>query len=596
MTEPTSGGVVSSAIKVSGSAIPSSYQVHAIDIEQVINRIANAKITLIDGDPSTETFAISASATFVPGNEITIELGYDGNNSLVFSGIVTKQALRIQADTGAMLEVECKDKAIKMTVGRKSAAFSQKTDSQVITTLIGNASGVTANVTSTATQIEELVQYYTSDWDFVLARAEVNSMLVSTLNNTLSVFNPSTDTTSVMTITYGDNMLSFNADLDSVTQLAQVKASAWDCQTQKLINATAANNLAGPGNLSSKTLSSVVGLSEYELQTSANETSDDLTAWAKAQMLKSELSKIIGEATFLGNTLVVPGKYVTLAGVGARFNGDYFVSAVRHSVSANANWITEVGVGMSPDWFVATYDVVAPPASGLLPGIQGLYNATVLKIDADPDNEYRIQVEVALFNDNGTGLWARLANFYSSNGSGVFFLPEVGDEVILGFLNQDPRFPVILGSMYSQKNKPFSSYTPNAKNSLKGIITPTELQIKFDDGNTALSLITKNGNTVVLDDKNKQIKLAEPNSNSIIMSDSGIEIKSAKSITLTADQSVTIKGTQGVNIQAPSGTVATKGMSITETADTEYSAKGNATASVQGGTELTLKAAMVMIN
>lgn len=596
MTNPTSGSVATYVIKVAGSAIPDTYQVQNIQIEQAINRISTAVVTFVDGDPSAESFAISASATFVPGAEITIELGYESKNTVVFSGIVTKQTIRVSHSDGPLLAVECKDKAIKMTVGRKSAGFSKTTDSKVITTLIGNAAGVTANVTSTSAQLEELVQYYTTDWDFMLARAEVNSMVVSTINNKLSVFDPSTSTASVFTITYGVNLYTFDADLDAVSQLPKVTASAWDYGTQQLINASASNSLAGPGNLSSKKLAEVLGLTEFDLQTTGSETKDDLTAWAKAQMLKSELAKITGEASFQGNADVVPGKYVTLAGLGARFNGDHFVSAVRHLVSEDENWITEIEIGLSANWFVEEHQVVAPPAAGLLPGIQGLYNATVLKIDSDPDNEYRIQVEVALFNDKGTGLWARLANFYSTNGFGVFFLPEVGDEVILGFLNQDPRYPVILGSVYSKKNKPFSIFTPNAKNSIKGIVTKAELQIEFDDGNTALSLITKNKNTIVLDDKNKQIKISDQNNNVITMSSSGIEIKSPKNITLEADQTVTIKGTNGVNIQASGGTVATKGMNITETADTQYSAKGNATASVQGGAELTLKAAMVMIN
>ena len=52
----------------------------------------------------------------------------------------------------------------------------------------------------------------------------------------------------------------------------------------------------------------------------------------------------------------------------------------------------------------------------------------------DPDSQFRILVSVPLFDPNGEGIWARLTNFYSTNGAGIFFLPEVGDEVVLGFL------------------------------------------------------------------------------------------------------------------------------------------------------------------
>ena len=61
-------------------------------------------------------------------------------------------------------------------------------------------------------------------------------------------------------------------------------------------------------------------------------------------------------------------------------------------------------------------------------------------------------------------------------------------------------------------------------------------------------------------------------------------------------QNVNIKGTQGVTIASSGGDVASSGLNIKETAQMQYSAKGNASAEVQGGAQLVLKAAMVMIN
>jgi Rhs element Vgr protein len=591
---PDQSGVVTYAIKVDGTAIPGEYPVFAIHIEQAINRIATAVITLLDGSASGENFAISASPTFVPGREIVIEAGYDSTNKLLFKGIITKQSIRIERSGGPMLDIECKDKAIKMTVGRKNFAWSKIKDSAAISKLIADA-GLAADVAATTVVMPELVQYYVTDWDFMLARAEVNSMLVSTVNNKVSVFNPTKDVKSVMTLTYGVDLFGLNADLNAVTQLEQVKASAWDYQTQKLIDVTVPNDLAGPGNLSSKKLAEVVGLKNFELQTSAAEPKDDLSNWAKAQMLKSEMSKIIGNARAQGSALPLPGKYLTLDGLGARFDGNHFISGVVHDIS-DGNWMSNIDIGMSPLWFVQEHEIEAPPAAGLLPGIQGLFTAKVNKIDADPDSEYRILVEVALFNDKNVGLWARLANFYSTNGQGVFFLPEIGDEVILGFLNQDPRYPVILGSLYSQKNKPFSEFVPNQKNSLKGIVSKSTLRMMFDDENKILTLITPAKNTVVLDDKGEKIEIKDQNGNKIVMEAGGITISSPKDITLDAGKSVTIKGKTGVSIQASAGDVTVKGKNIKQTADMQFSAKGSLTAEVKGGTQLTLKAAMVMIN
>jgi len=594
MNSPIIGSVITYAVKVNGNTIPDTYQILSIRIKQSINRISSATIVFLDGDPTTESFAISSSSNFVPGNDISISIGYDSENTSVFEGIVSKQSLRVENAEGPMLEVECKDKAVQMTIGRKSGAWQKTKDSDAISSLISGA-GLSAAVSATSTEIPELVQYYVSDWDFMLSRAEVNSMVVSTINNKVSVFDPTEQTSSVLTVTYGENLYAFHAELNALTQLAKVTASSWDYQNQKLQSAEVSNNLAGPGNLSSKKLSDVSKLSNFSLQTSAAQSSDELRTWAQAQMLKSELSKITGTVRLQGNATLLPGKYMELDGLGARFDGNHFVSSVHHEL-VDGNWITEADIGLSSLWFIQEHQIEAPPAGGNLPGIQGLFNATVKKIDGDPDNEYRVLVEVALFNDKAAGLWARLTNFYSTQGQGVFFLPEVGDEVIVGFLNQDPRYPVILGSVYSQKNKPYSELTPNAKNSMKAIVSKSELRILFDDENKVLSLITPAKNTIVLDDKNKKISIQDENSNSIVMSASGITIKSPKTISIEADQTVSVKGSTGVTVTSSGGDVATKGVNITETANMQYTAKGNMEATVQGGVQLSLKAAMVMIN
>ncbi|AZZ98482.1 type VI secretion system tip protein VgrG [Pseudoalteromonas sp. R3] len=594
MSSSSNGGVATLEIKSAGSVIPDVVQVHSVVVRQNINRVASASIEILDGSPSQEGFSVSSSETFVPGAEISIAMGYDGSNSTVFTGIVTKQTVQVNPGVGPMLLVECRDKAIKMTVGRKSGVYQKTKDSDVMSTLIGN-SGLSADVSATSVDLPELVQYYTSDWDFLLSRAEVNSMVVSTLNGKVSVFSPIDDTSSVLTATYGDSLYHINAQLNSVTQLSEVKSTAWDAKSQAVINATASNSVSGPGNLSSKKLSQVVGLSEFGLQTTAAVDNDNLTQWAKGQMLKSELSKITGDARLQGNAKAQLGKYITIAGMGDRFNGDHFISGVEHDFS-DGNWFTTVELGLSPIWFVQEHEVSAPQAAGLLPGIGGLYNATVKQIDEDPDNAYRVLVEMPLYNDEGKGVWARLCNFYSSSGCGAFFYPEIGDEVIVGFLNQDPRFAIIVGSVYSENRKPYSELTPDSDNSKKAIVTKSNMRIVFDDKESILTITTDSDNTIVLDDQNKQIKISDQNDNSILLSESGIDIKSPKSINIQADESVNIKGATGVNVQAESGDVKLAGLNISAEADVQFSAKGSATAQVEGGAELTLKAAMVMIN
>ena len=588
-------GLITYTIKVDGKAIPEQFQVHSIVVEQVINRITLATVKVIDGDASKEDFTASESQYFVPGNKVTVEVGYDSKNKPIFDGVITKMSLKVEGDLGSTLEFVCKDLAVKMTIGRKNGNYQKMTDSSIISKVIGNYAGLSAEVASTSPELAEMVQYYSSDWDFILARAEVNGLLVSCLNGKVKVFDPNKDVKSALKVTYGENLFSFDAELNSVNQLSKTTASAWDPKTQQVINGSDSNAKAGPGNISSSKLSQVVALADYQMQTTAAEEKGELENWSKAQIKKSELGKIIGEVQFQGTELVSIGQYITLNGVGDRFNGDHFVSKIRHEI-VDGNWFVDADIGLETHWFIQEPGVVAPTASGLLPGVQGLHSAKVKKIHDDPDSGYRILITLALLDPQQVGIWARLSNFYSSGGFGSFFLPEVDDEVIVGFLNDDPRYPIILGSMYSHTRKPFSELQPNQDNSHKAIVTKSEIRLVFNDKDIQITITTPAGNTVLLDDKNKQISITDQNSNSIVMSSAGIDMKSPKNINISAEQKVSISGKMGVDIMAPNGDIDSSAMNISDSADMAFTAKGGLSGTVDGGTSLTVKAAMVMIN
>lgn len=590
------GSIATFVVKVGGNDIPDNVQVFSIKIEKRINKISLARIVVLDGEVSTGKFDVSSSSTFVPGGEVTIEAGYDSKNTLVFKGIITQQSIRIDNVNGSLLEIECRDAAIKMVVGRKSTTFSKKKDSEIISSIIGSYSGLSSDITATSRVWPEQVQYYVTDWDFILTRAEINGLIVTTSNGKVSVIKPDADTSPAFTIAYGDGLISFNADLNCLSQLGNVKANAWDYKNQTLLSGQAANDHPGLGNLSSKKLSEVVGLADFQLQTTAPLESADLTDWSYAQFIKSEYAKIIGEAKFQGTELAEPAKYLTLKGLGGRFNGDHLISGVVHDLS-NGNWITEVSLGLSPNWFIEEPDVMAPAASGLLPGARGLFNGTVKKIFDDPDSQYRILVTVPLFDQSGEGIWARLSNFYSTSGAGVFFLPEVGDEVILGFINEDPRYPVILGSLYSNTSlKPFAGLDPVEKNSLKAIVSKSGISVQFDDENKVYTVTTPSKNTMIICDKDKKITIQDQHSNSIVMSEDGITIKSPKDICIEADQSLKLTGKQGIKISSTGGDVEVNGINIKETAQSQFSAEGSMMAKISSGAELTLKSAMIIIN
>jgi phage protein D len=109
----SSGGVVTFSIKVNGETIPDELSAFSVHIEKKINRIAIAKIVILDGEADTGKFEASSSSTFLPGTPISIEAGYDSKNKLIFKGVITCQSIRIDNLIGSALEIECRDEAVK---------------------------------------------------------------------------------------------------------------------------------------------------------------------------------------------------------------------------------------------------------------------------------------------------------------------------------------------------------------------------------------------------------------------------------------------------------------------------------------------------
>ena len=589
LTEETN--LTSFTITSDGQEIPDTYEVLSIKTHSELNKIADAEIILIDGDPSTQEFNVTNSKVFMPGAKIEIKLGYHSKDETVFKGIVVKQQLKIDHDSGSLLHVICKDEAIKMTINRQNAIFVKKTDSAVIESLIKDA-GLSAEVTSTKIEYNELVQYYVTPWDFLMSRAEVNGMVTYTNNGTVVVEKPSIDGSPELVLTYGQDILDFDGELDATFQYAESKGSAWDMKTQKMIEANATEPTVNKqGNISGKKLADVLGAGTSIQNTAGNINNDSIKEWADAALIKSRLSRFKGHITFQGSDKATVNSLIELKGLSDRFDGNAFISGVTHTL-AEGNWLTEVHIGLSSFWFVESHHVAAPLASGLLPGIRGLQTGIVKKTYEDPDNEFRVQVDIPILGEQAEGIWARLSTFYASNTFGTFFMPEVGDEVILGFMNDDPRFPIILGSVYSSKLP--ASETPDEQNTIKSILTKSKLQLKFDDEKKIITVATPAGNTVTFNDDESNITLTDQNNNKIEMNSSGISLDSPGSITIKATEEVSIKAAT-VSVTADQS-VDISGASVTMSGDMSTSIKGGAECSVSSDGNLTAKGLMVMIN
>jgi uncharacterized protein involved in type VI secretion and phage assembly len=167
------------------------------------------------------------------------------------------------------------------------------------------------------------------------------------------------------------------------------------------------------------------------------------------------------------------------------------------------------------------------PTSGLLPGINGLLIGTVLDVNDADAGQYRVKVQVPTITSGNEGLWARVATLDAGANRGSYFRPQVSDEVVLGFLNDDPREPVILGCLHSSSSKQ-SPLPVDSGAEQYGFVTKEGVKLIFDDTNKRLTLSVKTATgekSVILNDNSGAFMMTDENQNSIKMDSSGITIQ-----------------------------------------------------------------------
>lgn len=530
-----------------GEALESTVSVLSIEVRKELDRIPEAKIVVLDGDGAARTFKVSNRGFFAPGKKITIKLRQgDETDAPVFTGVVVRHAVEAH-EQGTELRVELKDVAVALTRGRRSMALFDVKDDEVYDRIAQRAGLTVGKLGSTKVTHRQLVQYNATDWDFLLSRADINGHVVLVDDGKLSVQAPSGVADKVLTIDWGlDTVHSFELELDVTDQYSGVKGLAWD-PTQQAPSAAQAK--APSGSSIHRDASSLAGSlpgAPYSLVLPGAALADELSAWADARLARSRLALLRGRVVIPGRPGVKPLDHVELKGVGARFEGTALISGVVHKVDPEG-WSTELTLGLSPDWFARKPDIADVPAGGLLPPATTLQIGVVVALEADPQGEYRVQLELPALGDVDNHVWARLARPDAGKQRGFLFWPEVGDEVVVGFFAGDPRQPVVLGALHGSAKPPPAD--PQDANDTRAIVSRAGTSITFDDKKNSLTIKTPKGSTIVVDDDAGTIQIADSNDNTITLGSGGIKLASAKDIELDASRGkVVIKGT-AVDIQ-----------------------------------------------
>lgn len=586
-----------------------------VSVSNEVNRIPRARIemiydqviaaeptspeyTLISSDRLSTSAGPSSTPDFLPGTRVTIAFGKGQNRQEVFEGYINRQHFTVSEGNEKVVSIECKHVVNRMTLHERTRFFHHEANSKpssqdnidpvdelsVLRHLVSEVHSdlkLKLNVEEDISSVshENMTQYRCSDWDFLILRAEAHGLVCFPNGKDLRLFAPEVKATASETFKFGQDILEYEAKYDETLDSSFNAISAWKSDHDKVVTELDDTNNSDV----QKSKGELIRSDRFYNHTGSLEPSE-MKAYLEGNVRRQQLGKVQGLVKVIGTTKVSVGDTIRLDGFQSVWDRETFVSGVRHDYNQGV-WKTHIQCGLCEKSHAEKYGL-SKSANSLVPETNGLMYGVVSAYKTDQYGREMVEVEISASNEDdknasakeewqGKSVYARLSTLMASEENGVVFRPYPGDEVVLGFVGNDPRFPVVLGSMYNVKRKPLFDLKDKKTQEEIGF-SIKEWNWKINEADGMMEMYSPKGQTISIEesDNTKQISILFDDSNSLTISKEGIKM-SAKSITMEATDDVKINGK---NVQT------TGKQSVEIEGNTQVKVEGKVNTAVKGQT------------
>lgn len=187
--------------------------------------------------------------------------------------------------------------------------------------------------------------------------------------------------------------------------------------------------------------------------------------------------------------------------------------------------------------------------------VKGIAIALVTQND-DPEHLCRVKVRYPWHDKPDDSYWARLAMPMAGNDRGLVLIPEVGDEVVVGFEREDLRFPYVLGALWNGQDDP-PVFNDDGKNNKRILKSRKKHYFLFDDGpQGVVEVAHEKGRKVVFDDNGIQMldemgnvfKIESSSGAMTIEANGPLKIKAA-TVTIEASGTLDLKASATLSVR-----------------------------------------------
>ena len=463
------------------------------------------------------------------GSEIEVLLSAVEGTSLssIFKGVIV--SLEPEFDKGTTLGFRAYDGSHTLNQTKRADTYQNMTAGD-IARKVGQRAGVDEGTIDSAGPAYDFIQQNNeTDWEFLWKLAQRIDFEVLVIDHKLYFrkAGPPAGTQDI-TVKWPDQLINFRPRVTGVQQVDQVTVRARDISRNQPFEATESvpQPVSTIGIKRSDASAAVKGgtLVVADRPVTSQQEAEDL---AKAYANHLAAGYLEAEGVAKGNPLIKAGSKIKIDGVGTSFGGTYVVSSCTHLYQGTHGYKTIFSIaGRSARSLV---DLMTPK------GKRGWGNSVVLGTvtnNNDPDKLGRVRVSYPALGQDAESSWARVAAPNAGKARGLLMVPQVGDEVVVGFEHDDVHMPYVLGSLWNGTAEPGDDLA--ILDGSFSLQSDKQIQMHAKD-----VIVIKSDKDLTIETQGKVEQKSQ----------SDMSLKPSGSMTIDGSQTVTIKGGTSISIE-----------------------------------------------
>ncbi len=502
----------------------------------------------------------------------------------LIEGEITAIESQFTRESEAPVIVRGYDRSHRLHRGRFNRSFQNYTDTDIVEEIVNEVGIEIGQLDASGAPHDYVFQENQTNMEFLRQRAARLGFELFVQDNKLYFRKPTSNQT--LQLTWLEDFGVFKVRVSTAEQVSAVEVHGWDYTKKEAIVSTAnredvlTQTEHGSGSNSSSQFATSTQPPKLIVVDQPIATPNE--ADAIAQALYNELGGefVVADASGTGNPYIRAGRLIQLEDMG-KYSGDYYVTETRH-LYHQRRYTTDFCVrGLRGGSLLRD---LAPrpslrPAQTFLVGI--------VTNNQDPDDLGRVRVRFPTLTPETDGSahesnWARVLGLGVGDQRGMQWLPEIDDEVLVGFEHGDIHRPYVIGGVWNGKDKTpdkVEDAIEKGKVRLRSLKTRTGHLLQFveedkdrskagvylttasghtlalNDSDRAVTLVTQGGHQLRLDDQQQRVEIRTSGGHTLLLDDRN------RSITLQSNGSISIRAGTTISIEA-NGSISLQGATI----------------------------------